>query len=566
MKPFQNVPPKQLSKIYAFDTEDDSCGNVISYAFCWFGKNNKIERFFTKSGEEARNFVRKMPKSIVFAHNLEYDLINLYRDVGFSEIEEMSYTARIVSAKVKGKKLRFLDSYNFFPAPLKKMGEIIGLKKLDFAPDSQEYAERDPEIVLRFMTDFQKKLFNDFELDLSNTIGSLAMKIFIRHYLKQEFVPFNDQIALDAFYGGRCEVFYKGELEGEIHEADINSEYPTVMTYEFPDTNFMREVKNLKCRFGVADVTVQAPEDLFVPVLPKKIEGKLIFPVGRFRGVWTFAEIKAAKERGYKVLKFHKGYGTDKGCFPFRKYMEEGYQRRLETTNELDKNFEKLRMNNLYGRLIQHNSRSLITYGMLTEDQIKELNARLQSVYGEIHIWEIPMTEPPETANYLWGAYVTSYGRLLLLPNLEKVAKNPECILAYCDTDSIIYKGPEAGLDLHETKLGGLKEKIWQYGNFVMPKGYILKVEENAKVTCKGVPQPNTLEKHLILTEENPRIRFLLQGRAEFRKPVKLRQGLVQDKKQNVWEIVEKRKRSVKEKRDIVNGNSGKTMPIVLEE
>lgn len=564
MKPIPHKSPRAPLRIIALDTEDDSNGNVISYAFCWHNAKGKVERFFTKDNRLARVWLRKQPRSLIVAHNLEYDLVNLYRDVGFYEIEEMSYTARLVSAKIKDRGHRFIDSFNFFPSSLEKMGDIIGLEKLPFDPNSQEYAERDPEIVLESVHKFRSKLLKEFDVDLTNTIGSLAMKIFLEKYLKEEFRPFNDQIALDAFYGGRCEVFYRGPVEGDIWEADINSEYPTVMCEEFPNTNTIRKVKNLNYRFGVALCTVKAPKHLKVPVLPLKIDGKLCFPVGEFKGSWTFAELKAAKKRGYKILKVHDAYGTNDGCRPFKQYMEELYALRLDSEDELAKLFYKLLMNNLYGRLIQHNSRCILTHGEMDLFQQEELSAILKSVYGDIHIYEVPMLEPPPAANYLWGAYVTSYGRLLLLEQLEKVEKTEGCILLYCDTDSVMSLGVKPDLDYDEKRLGALKAEKWDSGKFVMPKGYYLSRKGKNKVTCKGIPQPAIIrEKNLEMTLENPRMAFLELGRASFQKPVKLRQSFPQHKKPNVWETHNKKRLTNRPKR--IELGDGPTSPLVLE-
>lgn len=563
MKPIPHKSPRAPLRIIALDTEDDSNGTVKSYAFCWHGKYGQIERFFTKDNKEAREWLRSQPRSLIIAHNLEYDLVNLYRDVGFYEIEEMSYTARLVSAKIKNRGHRFIDSFNFFPSSLAKMGDIIGLEKLPFDPDSQEYAERDPEIVLKSMDKFRSKLLKEFDIDLTNTIGSLAMKIFLERYLKTEYKPFNDPIALDAFYGGRCEVFYRGAVEGDIWEADINSEYPSVMCYEFPDTNTIRKVNSLNYRFGVAECTVVVPKLVNVPVLPLKMDGKLCFPVGEFRGSWTFAEIKAAKNRGYRIKKIHNAFGTNDGCRPFKAYMEELYALRLASEDELERTYYKLLMNNLYGRLIQHNSRCILTHGPMDLFQEEALQAILKSVYGDIHIYEIPLLEPPHSANYLWGAYVTSYGRLLLLDQLEAVDKTEGCTLLYSDTDSVMGLGVKPQLDYDEKRLGALKCEKWDSGKFVMPKGYYLTRKGKNKVTCKGIPQPYDIkEKGLEMTLENPRMAFLELGRASFQKPIKLRQSLPQKKKANVWELNHKKRLTTKPKR--IEIGDGPTSPLVL--
>jgi len=105
-----------------------------------------------------------------------------------------------------------------------------------------------------------------------------------------------------------------------------------------------------------------------------------------------------------------------------------------------------------------------------------------------------------------------------------------------------------------------------------MPKGYILAKKEldgktgQVKITCKGIPQPPEIKKKgLELTLENPRFQFLELGRAEFRKPVKFRQSLVQKETANVWKKnVKKRKLSSVKRTELSNG--GVTNPIWIEE
>jgi hypothetical protein len=580
MKPRIHQPlDKDLPILVSFDSEDDSEGNVISFDFTWYednrqgGKTRKKLRFEDLEG--ARHFVRNFRKQAIFiANNLEYDIVNLYRDTDYSEINELSYTARMISAKIKGRKHRFIDSFNFFTSSVAEMGDSINLPKLDFDPNNPEYAARDPHIVLDFVTPFRQYIIDNYDMDITNTIGGLSMKIFLEKYLTRSFVPFNQQIALDAFYGGRCEVFYKGDTPKDepIFEADINSEYPSVMCNEFPDTDTILPMKDINARFGVARCTVQSPKKLFIPVLPHRMDGKLIFPLGKFTGTWTFAELKEAQKRGYKILKVHESFGTDVGCYPFKKFVEENYAKRLATENVVWKIFLKLLLNNLYGKLVTHKDRCIITHGPMNEYNKGRLEAELQAVYGNIHVYKIPLNEPPANTNYLWGAYVTSYGRLLLLENLEKTVETNGTTLAYCDTDSVIGFGTLPNLDYDKTRLGALKADFWDRFTAYMPKGYILARKAiddktgKVKITCKGIPQPAEIKKKgLELTLENPRMQFLLLGRAEFRKPVKFRQSLVQKETANVWKPnVKKRNLTSTKRKELSNG--GVTQPLWIEE
>ena len=78
---------------------------------------------------------------------------------------------------------------------------------------------------------------------------------------------------------------------------------------------------------GVAKVKILPPPDLFIPVLPYRCNGKLMFPLCRFccetenqeqcncdcaaralTATWATDEIKTAISRGYKILKVYEVY------------------------------------------------------------------------------------------------------------------------------------------------------------------------------------------------------------------------------------------------------------------
>ena len=79
--------------------------------------------------------------------------------------------------------------------------------------------------------------------------------------------------------------------------------------------------------FGLVKCSVLAPEDLFLPLLPFKTAGKLMFPLcGNcamllaqepcgcsdeeriMLGTWTTFEVKKALQLGYKIVRVHEVY------------------------------------------------------------------------------------------------------------------------------------------------------------------------------------------------------------------------------------------------------------------
>lgn len=539
-------------KIIAFDTEDDSNGGVHLLNFAFRMGNGKIKHQTFRHPVLARKWIRQQKGRCFFvAHNLEYDLCNGYRDQQFTDIERLSYTSRLIVAEMNDSQAKWIDSFNFFPASLKKMGEVVGLEKMetdDF--DNIEYCRRDCEIVLTFMEMFQRKLIEEVGVGLAPTIGGISMRAFRTNFLPHSLPTYNEPIALEAYYGGRCELFYKGLIE-KVEVGDINSMYPTVMQELYPDCGSLLETSNWDdFQFGISTVTIHIPEAVNIPPLPHRDEtGRLVFPVGTFTGTWCNVEIQHAIDSCQaEVLETHFSIGTDSGIDVFGPYVRHFYAKRLESKNEFERTFYKLFLNNLYGRLGQHNPRIEARTAEMDEDEREETQARLIKKLGYFYVYEIPLIEPPETACWLWASYVTAYARISLHKGLLAVEKTGSQVI-YCDTDSIFWSGERnpPGLELNEKKLGAWKIERFADGEFIIPKGYILhgypepvteKIQKKypklkigdsyseIKIACKGVPMPRAMDIGEVETESNPAWRFLKMGSATSMRPIRLRTAL----------------------------------------
>jgi hypothetical protein len=547
--------------IIAVDTEDDSNGTVTLIDFCYEEKG-VIQHYTTKALDDARSFIYKKRKQSIFvAHNLEYDIINLFRDANYKHIRQMTYTSRLIAAKLTGLPHRWIDSFNFFPGTLKKMGETIGLEKGKLDPLSIDYVQMDTLILYTFMVMFQKSI-NEMDIELGSTIGKIAMTAFRKHHLDRTYLPYNEEDSVTSYFGGRCELFWKGEIEGDIRNADVNSMYPDSMRKNFPDTNTMGKIYDLDTEFGFADVTIHIPGNTFVPVLPVRLSG-LTFPTGRIRGCWTLHEIRRAIEKGATLEKFHGGTGTNVSVRPFDSYIDTYYALRLASDTEFNKTKYKLLLNCLYGKFSQRNAYVECRNQIMTDEEEIEKEAKLVRVYGHLYFYEIPLLEPPPSANYAWGTYITAYSRIKLEGLLQEAHENST--LLYCDTDSVLYKhtGKDLNFDFHKSKLGALKEDKFVYANFVMPKGYLLKdVEGKWKVACKGVPLPHDFDKGLIGTQENPQVRFMDGEKVFIQKPIRLRSSFASKTKANVWSDISKQSHQIYTRRQVTG--VGPTQPIDL--
>ena len=146
----------------------------------------------------------------------------------------------------------------------------------------------------------------------------------------------------DAFYGGRTEAVTMHAVadpdQGEsIQYLDFTSLYPFVnknCTYPVGHPVILTELEStdLTPYFGLAKVTVLPPYGLYMPVLPYRAHGKLLFPLCRscveeeiakpllershhcshsdqersLTGTWCTIEIEEALQQGYEIIKLHE--------------------------------------------------------------------------------------------------------------------------------------------------------------------------------------------------------------------------------------------------------------------
>lgn len=578
------VIEKHLKKlpIIGYDTEDDSKGVVLEHAF--FSKDGS---FYTHSHEEALDYIYAVKEPSIFVcHNLEYDIANLMKHDEYILVDEMTYSSQLLKVTLAGTQHYFINSGCFFPGPLKAMGELVGLKKLT-PQDGPEYVTRDAEIVYTFMTRFQDKLVDELKVNLGVTIGQMTMETYRRSFMLDTVQhTWNSPNTLKAYYGGRVEIFYKGALKN-IVVSDINSCYPDVMrNRSYPDTSQIEPSSIRTHEYGIGKFKVEVPKDIHIPPLPYRSEsGRLFFPVGLFTGWWTYAEVRFAESMGVKIIKEYHGEGTNRGCMPFIKFIDTFYNLRLDAKAILKKDpndaqakfddlFYKLWCNNLYGKWSQHKPGRTLTRDKWSDfkfdKHVKEFGKEFKTCkIGPFYSYEIPKLEPPKTANFMWGVYVTSYARINLLKGILKAHEAGHTVL-YCDTDSVMYSKKEnvpSPFTL-TSKLGDWDEEKFDLGVFVQAKGYLLcnKEEDGTynikKVACKGV---NT----------NFAYDFIIEGMARFKKPMRMKEALIrshakvnEDKfleevGENIWSDVEKEMLSVYIKR---KGTKGVTHPVDASE
>jgi hypothetical protein len=509
------------------DTEDDS-KELMEAGESGFKKQVTQITAIAKSGKRFHNegdvkeflhWLCEQPERFIYFNNTQYDLGNLFGDC-LDALDCTLVGGRLIKA-VWGQKI-FLDVFNLYQMSVEKLGKSFGLAKLktdDMAKD-KAYAMRDTEIIFRAV-DFAWEFANELGLKAApNTIGSFSVKA----WKAQGGVNVHDTnpLSKEAYFGGRVELFKHRNESNKIAYTDINSLYPSALLNEFPCELIEWTEKDLPA-FGIAKVRVKSPKrDL--GILPYRNEdGRILYPYGEFTGIWTILEIKAALQRGYKLVDTIEVWGTNESIRPYKEYMLTCYEKRLAADNEATKLFFKLLMNSFYGRLG--------TGGVIgrTVYQTEE-NAEDGICFGEKVLVNYQMPLSKET-NWAHAAYVTAYGRLRLLEFIEKIGVDA---MIYCDTDSCIFDCSNGKIPFECSKeLGQMKLEGWGTAcETYAPKMYKTNTGGEMDFKAKGVP------KRLAQA-------FIEQGRVDFDLPFKLRESIAffdrdNAKKLSVWRNVSK--------------------------
>jgi hypothetical protein len=165
-------------------------------------------------------------------------------------------------------------------------------------------------------------------------ICSKKMKIDEYEYIKK------------SYFGGRCEVFGNPQKNEIIHYFDFSGMYAECMKNKFPVGKGTFKTTNLDVN-EIGLHCVEIITDTKYPILPTHYNKKLLFPVGKFVGVFTHVELKYFIENGGQILNLFSSYVFDKEENVFETYVQEFSQVRKKGVYY--KIFGKAMNNGLYG-------------------------------------------------------------------------------------------------------------------------------------------------------------------------------------------------------------------------
>ena len=380
--------------------------------------------------------------------------------------------------------IHFRDSSALLPFSLRKLAESFGVKtqkgEIDYekiekvTPELKKYLESDLLALFQVLTRF-------YESEIvtrsgpKTTIASQSLQV-LRTYISKPISSCPDAVdrfARDSYAGGRTEIFrplFTGP--GELRCYDINSLYPSVMqSNEFPGEFVGWSTKLDLERPGFHEVYVEVGE-CYAPILWKKTP-KFIFPIGRFWGVYSTPELRAAIASGQAVVLRHRqsAYFTNSGRI-FGDFVSDLYNRRKNSESEVEKTIIKLVLNSCYGRI-----------GLNLEKEGLELDYGQENVIPSFEVKHSKGTSRfvRTTVNLKSfshpgiASYVTAFARLKNWEYLRRF----ESTIHYTDTDSFFTPEEHA----NSTNLGELKlESLSPRACFLLPKTYVA----GKKVAMKG--------------------------------------------------------------------------------
>lgn len=509
------------------DTETAGLDGPIRLIGWYDGETYRV----SESAQEFWESVRDR-SDVCYFHNLEFDLAKLYRELEFSLQWEKALVLNNVVARinVRGFPLVFQDSQRILDSSLEKLCQSFALEKevakidLDEVwkaggykskedyfrhvpvsdPTYREYLRHDVTALYELMTILRRYSGFDEETFLKiPSAASLALRVYKQRHpelydilteprLKKEI----EEDMRRAYVGARTNVFRTRLPDGGYH-YDVNGLYGYVMGhYDYPrGYPYIREgLQAVACwnayrRGDFKAILVEAVvevEEQFIPPVPVRYESRLIFPIGRFEGMFVGAELLNAVRKGHtKILQIKKTYAWAETENYFREWADY-IAHQKETSAGAERAFWKLVGNSLSGKFGMELNRKTIK--LRTDEEIKKCREKGLG-FEEFHPFndiaeDYLMVDRRIFAPYVQpqvAAHITAYARLELLKVLWWAEEHGG--VYYCDTDSVVTKRPLPAQWVDDSKSGKWKlEREISEAVFIQPKLYAERSKDGREV------------------------------------------------------------------------------------
>jgi hypothetical protein len=399
--------------------------------------------------------------------------------------------------------------------------------------ETLKYLEKDLLSLLEILEKFQELLWFDHNIELTEnlTIAGLAKTKYMKYFLKDYKIPLINsnnlfQFIYSSYYGGITEV-YKPHGKNLTY-TDVNSLYPFAALNPMPGLNcqwiesYNSQGLDLSKLFGLFYAKV-ITNDQYLGLLPVRTNSGLIFPIGKFDGIWTTVELELAKANGAQITVI-KGLQFNKQDSPFKEYVEE-LSTKKDSLSGNPRQVVKSLLNNLLGRFALNfvkpitntvkkteldyllATKEIKTFKKINENNFlityipivnKEICESHNLDYHKVILNEknnkgISNVATFQDVSIVVASFVTAYARVYM-HKIKLAILSVGGKIYYSDTDSIVTDltlerlketlGPKIGNKLGQLKLEHLLEEAY----FISNKTYILLTSEGAEIKkAKGI-------------------------------------------------------------------------------
>jgi hypothetical protein len=507
LKPFSNRGYRDEDILFcSWDTETYGLGGALAFITACSPFETREFEGPTMVGDFI-SFIAEYPAPAVwYAHHAQYDwryLLEYIKEFDVACDISMRTETDIYQITLFLDKRRIVmrDSLAVFPSTLKQFAQSFTpeIPKLELDFESQtfdvknvehrNYAKRDTQILQKGMPRFDSLLKKHFNVSLGHTTAGTALKAW------QATIPdgvsyaprsYDDRelFIREAYYGGLVFLTRTDEVQ-HAQTYDINSSYPNQMCVAgVPSGTMVQTDDYLNGKMGIYRVRVRTPQDLSVPILPRRDgKGFMRWHAGEFDTCVTSAELIFAAQQGYHILEVYEGICWESRIFPFTDFINKCKVIRKDYKGKPEEMLAKLMQNSLYGKFGSRRNR-LVVFKPETDDETE--NAQCIDTDGTFwmrHEFASDLRCIPE-----WAVFITAHARLSLLRQIYAVGVEN---VIYGDTDSLTVCPAVAHLfdvgdDYGQWKL----EKRWARFRALAPKVYAGELESGAfKGAAKGLPK-----------------------------------------------------------------------------
>lgn len=472
LDPAEYVKRIMGKRLLIFDSETDpfkhgssiqpfTCGllDCETGEYVDFWGDDCIDQFFAHLQEQ---YTEPGISCLVACHNWGgFDLFFMlqYLDTGtYPNI----INGKVSSAWLAGQEFR--DSLRIIPVSLKTYQK----DDFDYRKMRREVRDKHRDEILLYQRhdcEYLAELVREFYLEFGDrpTIGNTAIAYLQSFHGFERINQSTDNLLRPFFFGGRCQHFKSGILEGPWKVFDVTSMYPHVMrSFEHPVSG--EPIRGRKITDKTAFVHFKGYNYGALPIRGEN--GSLDFTreFGEFR--CSIHEFNTAQQLGLiKPLQIIQTIGF-RTWSKFDTFIDHFFeQRQIAKANDdrIRNLFYKLIMNSAYGKFAQ-DPRKYEKYCVTVASGIPEAERRSaenpngwypKEENGDTIIWARPAPGRMRGLFHVGiGASITGAARSQLMRGLH-AAVDP----IYCDTDSVICRDLKAapGVVLDDNALGGWK-------------------------------------------------------------------------------------------------------------